>query len=307
MQMNHIGQRIEEHSRYMFIMAHLYKAYHLKNPAMPTWPDMEIIIHRQGADRLFGGEAPNSLNNAFQKLLQACGYPAMSYNEYQKLRGDADKASGDTKQVRRLEDLSPLSKHGFYTQESRTTDSPDKLQSDLFITLQAPDLREQLTKLCLFRPGQTSANLAVWQDEWSTTEQDGRSEWLGNIACLDTWMRADSLKVNFDIFAVHSVCAKIWTATLTTLKSSPNYTFPASIDLENNPLSHQALALDILGKASTGDTAALGILAEAIENIILEPCTPSKQHSRKVWNGDRSLAAAIIQGAKQGIQYPVGF
>ncbi|CAA9960428.1 hypothetical protein PTMSG1_03830 [Pyrenophora teres f. maculata] len=307
MQMNRIGQCIEEHSRHVFIMAHLYKACRLRNTAIPTWPDMEFVIRRQGADRLFGGEAPNSLDGSFHKLLQACHYSTMTYEDYDKLRDDPNKTIGDAKQLRQLEDLSPFSKHGFYTQESMMTESPDTLHVNLIATLQAPNAPQQLAELCLLRPEQTAEYFAIWKREWGTDKQDGRSAWLGNTICLETWTRADSLNVNFDILALHTVCTEIWSLTLKTLKSTPTYTFPPSIDLETDPLAHQSLALDILGKASTGDTAILGILADAIEQIILEPCTPSRQHTRKVWNGDRGLAGAVFQCAKRGLEYPIHF
>ena len=124
---------------------------------------------------------------------------------------------------------------------------------------------------------------------------------------MENWLRVDTLNVNFDLLALHCVCAEIWAESLNRLKSSPMYTFPASIDLEHDPIAHQALALDVIGKASAGDTTGLSILAESIEKVVLEPYTPSKQHNRKIWNGDRALAGALLQGARRGIPYPVSY
>ena len=114
MQMNQISQRIEENNRCIFIMAHIYSACRLNNAAIPTWPDLEFVIHRQSADHIYGGQAPSSLNDSFQKLLQACGYPAMSYESFGKSRGDdAAKAGGDARQARRLKNLCPFLEHWF--------------------------------------------------------------------------------------------------------------------------------------------------------------------------------------------------
>jgi len=118
-------------------------------------------------------------------------------------------------------------------------------------------------------------------------------------------MRVDSLNTNFDLLALHSACTDIWAVALEKLKSSPTCTLPASIDVGNDPPALQALALDILGRASAADTASLGILADVIGECVLEPHTPSKQHTRKIWNGDRGLAGALLQGAKHGLEYPV--
>ena len=307
MQMNHIGQRIEENNRYIFIMAHLYSACRLNNAAIPTWPDLELVIHRQGADHVYGGQAPSSLNDSFQKLLQTCSYPAMSYEAFGKIRGDdAAKAGGDAKQLRRLKNLSPFLEHRFYTQTFATNESTDTPNADLFATLQAPDAPRRLAGLALFRQDQTAEYFAAWKKDWSTHKQGtGSRTWLGKMICLENWMRVDSLNTNFDLLALHSVCADIWAVTLEKLKSSPTYTLPTFIDLENDPLALQALALDILGRSSVGDTASLGILADVIGEFVLEPHTPSKQHTRKIWNGDRGLAGALLQGAKRGLEYPV--
>jgi hypothetical protein len=50
------------------MLAHLYAAGKFFNLRDPVWPDMEMVLERQGKTRLFVGDLPASFEDARKKL-----------------------------------------------------------------------------------------------------------------------------------------------------------------------------------------------------------------------------------------------
>ncbi|EHY60040.1 hypothetical protein HRR83_006398 [Exophiala dermatitidis] len=73
-----LGLKLVNDTGHVTLLCHLYNALHIINPKAPIWPDMELVIRNQKAEKIFIGGRPKTLEDVEKKVLMAMGMSTTS-------------------------------------------------------------------------------------------------------------------------------------------------------------------------------------------------------------------------------------
>lgn len=73
-----LGLRLVNHTGHVVMLCHLYNTLQAIHPAMPPWPDMELVIRNQDPTRIFVGARPQTLLSGEKRLYLAMGMSTTS-------------------------------------------------------------------------------------------------------------------------------------------------------------------------------------------------------------------------------------
>jgi hypothetical protein len=278
------------------LLAHVYHV------SLPHWPDIDFIIRRQTAEHLFVGGLPEDREEAWKKLLLACGKSPMILRQSDpNVRGKYIR--GKREKTRLLEDPSIFTKYfkdRFYVKGSDW--DRDSSTVKLFREITQVNALRELAKRYMLPRSAVAAQTAAWTKEIEPMQKKG---WKTHqkLAWLERWSLADSVDLNFDWLAFHEVCATIWDKSYKILMNEPDFHVQF---LPNDPDRHEAIAWQILYDASVGRSIGIERISAVMGYMVLQAnSTPGVRYHR--WRGDAGLCSAIQQSTTRGLAYPLSF
>jgi hypothetical protein len=207
------------------MLAHLYAAGKFFNLRDPVWPDMEMMLERQGKTRLFVGDLPASFEDAQKKLLLASGASASNFVRSRR----NNNMSVNRYNAQHFENRSMIA--GIY--QERMYKEPD--------TKEATELTRKLIQTIKSSRKSLKTPTRVKSTRFPTQARDWKP--LEILEELRDWLVEDAVDLYFDWYGMDKICADIWTNIKTVFSQKPNN----RVNIHANVLS---VAGDILSAAA---------------------------------------------------------
>jgi len=247
------------------MMAHLYAATKLLDPTSPRWPDMEFLIYSQGADRLFFGGTPKTLDESHRKSRLMVGQSARAGKQVKLTDG------------RWIQDTSVVAP--IFTKRTTwatTDESVDTEVNHLNNKLRSPaDLALLARKLGM---STESLEYELQARRWRPYIEEQMNNENGPTALLrdlSTWLDGEAVDLHLSWQALHDQCAQVWKRLVRSLLDDPDWDNRLSITpgLGVHILENAANAEKEWGSIAADDSnfaAPLRKTLEAIQATIFE-------------------------------------